>query len=105
MKRIFFFNNFLTKDDEVKVLAIGAGSASKLLNNVNADLIITGEFAHHEILHETHRGVSLIVTDHSNTERGYRECFKQKFNELLRKNNESVEILISEVDRDPLEYI
>ncbi|CAF0721474.1 unnamed protein product [Brachionus calyciflorus] len=97
--------NGKTLDSEVKVLAVGAGSASKLLNNVNADLIITGEFAHHEILHETHRGVSLIVTDHSNTERGYRECFKRKFTDLLKKYNENVEILISEVDRDPLEYI
>lgn len=106
-QKAYFFIKFIFKfkDDEVKVLAVGAGSASKILNNVNADLIITGEFSHHEILHETHRGVSLIVTDHSNTERGYREYFKIKFTELLKKNNESVEILISEIDRDPLEYI
>ena len=84
---------------------MGAGSGSKLLNDVNADLIITGEFDHHEILHETHRGVSLIVTDHSNTERLYYKFFKDRFAQLLAKNNESVEILISETDRDPLEYV
>lgn len=97
--------NGKTLDSKIKTLAVGAGSASKLLNNVNADLIITGEFAHHEILHEVHRGVSLIVTDHSNTERGYREMFKERFGTLLKKYNESVEIVFSEVDRDPLEYI
>ena len=68
-------------------------------------MIITGEFQHHEILHETHRGVSLIVTDHSNTERLYYKYFKARFSDLLKKYNESVEILISEKDRDPLEYI
>ena len=40
-----------------------AGSGSRLLNNKNVDLLITGEFSHHEILHETHRGVSLVLTD------------------------------------------
>jgi putative NIF3 family GTP cyclohydrolase 1 type 2 len=96
---------FINQDDTVQTIAIGAGSGSKLLNNVKADMIITGEFDHHEILHETHRGVSLILTDHSNTERLYYKYFKAKFTELLQKNNESVEILISETDRDPLEYI
>ena len=55
-------------DDQVKVIAVGAGSGSKLLSNLNVDLVITGELSHHEILHETHRNVSVIVTDHSNTE-------------------------------------
>ena len=41
---------------------------NKLLNNLNIDLLITGEFSHHEILHEVHRGVTLILTDHSNNE-------------------------------------
>ena len=54
--------------DQVKVIAVGAGSGSKLLSNLNVDLVITGELSHHEILHETHRNVSVIVTDHSNTE-------------------------------------
>ena len=71
------------------------------------DLIITGELSHHEILHEVHRGVSLIVTDHTNTERGYFGLFKTRFIELLEKYSEEnmLEIIISEVDRDPLEYI
>ena len=71
------------------------------------DLIITGELSHHEILHEVHRGVSLIVTDHTNTERGYFGLFKTRFTELLEKHGEEnmLEIIISEVDRDPLEYI
>lgn len=74
------------------------------MNNTSAELIITGEFSHHEILHETHRGVSVMVTDHSNNERGYREFFKQRFSQLLEKYNENVEIILSEVDKDPLEY-
>ena len=85
---------------------IGAGSGSKLLNGTTADLIITGEFAHHEILHEVHRGVSVILTDHTNTERCYFNHFRNKFTDLLRTSgDESIEILISEADRDPLEVV
>lgn len=87
-------------------IAIGAGCCTDLLNNVDADLIITGEFLHHEILHETHRNVSVILTDHSNTERGYITRFKERFNDLLKsKNDESIELIVSNVDKDPLEYV
>lgn len=89
----------------IKSIAVCAGSGSKLLNGVNADLILTGEFSHHEILHEVHRGVSVIVTDHTNTERGYHEEFRKKFDSLLKKYNENIELVVSQVDRDPLEYI
>lgn len=69
-------------------------------------MLITGEFSHHEILHEVHRGVSVIVTDHTNTERGYSRYFLEKFVARLKETNENViELFESEADRDPLEYI
>ncbi len=90
----------------MKTIAVGAGSGSKLLNNVKADMIVTGEFSHHEILHEVHRGVCVIVTDHSNTERGHHHYFKSAFSRFLKeKYNESIELVVSEIDRDPLEYV
>ena len=89
----------------MKTIAVGAGSGSKLLNNVKADMIVTGEFSHHEILHEVHRGVCVIVTDHSNTERGHHEYFIKRFKECLDKFSEHVELFMSESDRDPLEYL
>jgi putative NIF3 family GTP cyclohydrolase 1 type 2 len=86
-------------------VAVGAGSGSKLLNNAKVDLILTGEFAHHEILHETHRGVHVILTDHTNTERCYFEHFRQSFLQLLSRHNETVDILVSKEDRDPLKVV
>jgi len=61
--------------------------------------------SHHEILHEVHRGVSLIVTDHSKTERGYIDRFIKNFTSLLHKRNEYVELIKSRSDQDPLEYV
>ncbi len=96
----------MLKDDKINSIVIGAGSGSKLLNNTAADLIITGEFQHHEVLHEVHRGVSVILTDHTNNERCYFNHFKNAFNELLTRNgDEPIEIIISQADRDPLQVV
>jgi len=97
--------NGKTMDSEVKSVAIGAGCGVKLLGNLDVDFLVTGEYMHHDILHEVHRGVSLIVTDHTNTERGYFKSFKANFEKMLEKNGEKCEIILSEIDRDPLEYI
>ena len=104
-KELFSRELILILDDEIKTIAVGAGSGSRVLNGSKADLVVTGEFSHHEILGETHRGVSVIVTDHSNTERFYLKHFKSRFEQLLGKYNESIDIHVSETDRDPLEYI
>jgi len=85
-------------------VAIGAGCCTGLLNEVEADFIITGEFLHEEIVHEVSRGVSMIVTDHTNTERGYLEVFRKRIYESLRSACEDVEVLVSDIDRDPLVY-
>ncbi len=102
-------NNFIFllafEDNKVGVLAVGAGSGQGLFNNTIADFIITGELTHHDILHETHRGTSVLITDHSNTERGFIKVFKEKFTSLLEQNNEQVEIIVSEQDHDPIIYI
>ena len=37
------------EDDKIKSLAVCAGSGSKLLSNLNVDLVVTGEFSHHEV--------------------------------------------------------
>jgi putative NIF3 family GTP cyclohydrolase 1 type 2 len=90
----------------VERIAVGAGYGNGVLKDIKADMFITGEVTHHEILREVHRGVSFIVTDHSDTERGYGYVFRERFLDLLKKNNDpQVEIIISEKDRDPLEYI
>ena len=90
------------EDDYVSTVAIGAGCCTGLLNNKTVDFIITGEFLHEEIIHEVSRGVSMIVTDHTNTERGYLELFRERLSSSL--GNESIEIVVSKVDRDPLVY-
>jgi len=93
----------ITKDCLMKKLAVCAGSGSSILNGVSADVYITGEMSHHEVLDANHRGRCVILCDHSNTERGYlSDVLQQQLTQLLEEN---VQILVSKTDRDPLTVV
>lgn len=55
--------------------------------------------SHHEVLDAIHQGTSVILCEHSNTERGFLADFAPKLSKML---NDQVEILVSCKDVDPL---
>ena len=55
--------------------------------------------SHHEVLDAVHTGTSVILCEHSNTERGYLKVFAENLNVLLEQQ---VQIDVSTVDADPL---
>ena len=73
-----------------------------MLHNVQADLYITGEMSHHEVLHAVYNQSNVILCEHSNTERGYLTELKTKLQQCL---NTDTQIVISEVDTDPLKVV
>jgi dinuclear metal center YbgI/SA1388 family protein len=89
-----------TLESSVKTVAICAGSGTSVLRGVKADLYLTGEMLHHDVLDANHQGVNVILLNHSNSERGFLKVFKEKFDQSL--NDSSVEIVISQTDEDPL---
>ncbi|XP_059484496.1 NIF3-like protein 1 isoform X2 [Neocloeon triangulifer] len=60
-----------SKDSTISSVAVCAGSGSSVLAGVNAELLLTGEMSHHEVLDAVHNGKSVILTWHSNSERGF----------------------------------
>lgn len=88
-------------DTEIRTFAICPGSGSSVLKGVEADLYITGEMSHHELLDASHSNINVILCNHSNSERGYLKEFKNILSNLL--NDANVKIHISETDVDPLE--
>ena len=85
----------------VASVAVCAGSGASVLTGVGADLVVTGEMSHHEVLDMVSEGVTVILADHSNTERGYLARVRDKLAPVLP----GVNIVISQVDRDPLEIM
>ena len=94
--------NDRTLESSVKSIAVCAGSGARVLGGCRADLLVTGEMSHHEVLDFVHKGVSVILTEHSNCERGYLSLVQDKLVNLL---GEEVTILVSKIDRDPLQIV
>lgn len=88
-------------ESEVHSLACCAGSGASLLPKAGKiDVYLTGEMSHHELLDAQHQNITVILCNHSNTERGFLKHFKPKLEQMLASK---CEILVSEADKDPLE--
>lgn len=83
----------------IKTVALVAGSGASMLRGVHADLYVTGEMLHHDILDANHNGASVILINHSDSERGF---LKEVAPRLEKEFQSKVDVLISTVDKDPL---
>ncbi|GAC98534.1 hypothetical protein PHSY_006128 [Pseudozyma hubeiensis SY62] len=87
-------------DKPISTIAVCAGSGSSVFSGVKADLYLTGELSHHEILAYKAAGASVIVTNHTNTERKYLRDVLQHW--LRPELPSQYSISVSKTDRDPL---
>nr|CAI5854956.1 unnamed protein product [Callosobruchus analis] len=85
--------------DLISTVAVCAGSGGSVFNGIQADLYLTGEMMHHDVLEATQKGISVILCNHSDSERGYLKLFQKQF--ALTGLN----IIVSKVDRDCLQII
>uniref|UniRef100_A0A0C9QZB1 NIF3-like protein 1 n=1 Tax=Fopius arisanus TaxID=64838 RepID=A0A0C9QZB1_9HYME len=86
----------------ITVVGVCAGSGASVLKGFEADLYITGEMSHHDLLDASHQNVSVILCNHSNSERGFLRKFETKLYDMLKGD---CEVTISEKDKDPLKTI
>lgn len=89
-----------TTESQVRTIAVCAGSGSSVLRGVKADLYLTGEMPHHDVLDAVQSGTSVVLCEHSNTERGFLCVLQQTLRVLF---DEKIDIQVSSVDKDPLE--
>lgn len=93
---------FYILDGFITTIALCAGAGTSVLKDVPADLYLTGEMLHHDVLDAVHKGISVILTNHSDSERGYLKVFASTLHDLL---NKSVKVNVSECDADPLKTV
>ena len=98
----------------VSSVAVCAGSGASVLAGATADVFVTGEMSHHEVLAANHAGTVVILTHHSKCERGFLPVlvgrFEKGFRTLSAQPSEDIEVVrpddlaavISRVDADPL---
>lgn len=84
--------------DLIQTIAICAGSGGSVFSGVKADLFYTGELSHHEALYLKEIGSSVIVCNHSNTERAFLKVMQKQLEDELPEGSE---VIISKEDKDP----
>ncbi|XP_034992953.2 NIF3-like protein 1 isoform X2 [Zootoca vivipara] len=89
-------------ESQVKAVALCAGSGSSVLKGTESDLYLTGEMSHHDVLDAVSKGISVILCEHSNTERGF---LLELQKELTGHLQNEICIVVSEKDRDPLQVV
>ena len=73
-----------------------------MLRGVRADVYVTGEMSHHEVLDAVHAGSHVVLCGHSNTERGFLRRFADRFAAMCQLR---LDVLVSEADADPLHVV
>jgi len=89
-------------------VAICAGSGGSMLLGADADVYLTGEMSHHEVLAAVASGHNVILCGHTNTERGYLPILADKLLKELQNeavDSKSMEVHVSEKDKHPLSIV
>lgn len=81
--------------------AVCAGSGGSVFEHAGSvDLLVTGELSHHAVLDKLASGASVILCEHSSSERGFLSVLSRKLADL---SGATVEFVVSVADREPLE--
>jgi dinuclear metal center YbgI/SA1388 family protein len=84
----------------IRRVAVCAGAGGSLFERVSGvDLFVTGELRHHDVLSKLQHGASVILSEHSHTERGFLPEFAERLRVLARGE---LEVIVSTLDADPL---
>jgi dinuclear metal center YbgI/SA1388 family protein len=84
----------------VSTAACCAGACGEMVNDAlaqKAELYLTGEMRHHDALRAAEKGMTVVCTLHSHSER----AVLKRWAERLREQMPAVQFVLSQVDRDP----
>ncbi|MBX2796948.1 MAG: Nif3-like dinuclear metal center hexameric protein [Myxococcales bacterium] len=85
---------------EIKNVAVCPGAGGSVFEGVDdVDLLLTGEMRHHDVLARVSSGTAVVLTEHTNTERGYLPRLAERLTAALQ---EEVTVTCSDADTDPL---
>jgi dinuclear metal center YbgI/SA1388 family protein len=82
----------------VGVVPGGGSELSRLARQEDCEVFVTGEMKHHEVLGALNAGMSVVLGGHTSTERGY----LPRLRERMLREAPSLDVRVSEVDKDPL---
>lgn len=88
--------------EKIRTLAVCPGAGGSVFEKVtHADLFLTGEMRHHDVLLRSARGSHVILTDHTNTERGFLPHYAAR----LAAQCPGLRVTVARLDADPLQIV
>jgi dinuclear metal center YbgI/SA1388 family protein len=82
----------------VRTIAVAAGAGGSVLRQADAEVLITGESSHHDVLAAVAAGRSVVLAGHANTERGFLKVLQRRLREAF---DGDLDVRIARADRDP----
>lgn len=83
----------------IRSIAVCAGAGGSLFEKLpHFDLFVTGEMRHHDVRARALGGASVILSEHTHTERGFLPVLAER----LRRATDRVTFHVSQCDREPL---
>jgi dinuclear metal center YbgI/SA1388 family protein len=87
----------------IRRVAVCAGAGGAVLEKLSGfDLFLTGEMRHHDVRARAQSGCSVVLCEHTNTERGYLRILAAR---LARETNDALSFHVSQCDREPLSIV
>jgi dinuclear metal center YbgI/SA1388 family protein len=87
----------------IRTVAVCAGAGSAVFERVSGvDLYVTGELGHHHVLAKLSEGSSVILTEHSSSERGYLPRLRERLQAATRG---AADVQIASADIEPLRVV
>lgn len=88
---------------EIRSIAVCAGAGGSVFEKlVGFDLFVTGEMRHHDVRARVLGGSSVVLSEHTHTERGYLPILAER---LTKQTSGQVTFHVSSCDRDPLSLV
>ncbi len=89
-------------DRSISSFAVCPGSGGSVLRGLSkVDLLLTGEMGHHEVLAHVAGGGAVVLTDHTNCERGYLPHYAAR----IKQSAPHLSVRVSSTDQDPLAVV
>ena len=86
----------------IRNIAVCAGAGGSVFEKLSGyDLYFTGEMRHHDVRARVASGSSVVLCEHTHTERGYLRSLAAH---LTRETNSAAAFHLSQRDRDPLSW-
>ncbi|MEY4673495.1 MAG: hypothetical protein RL148_1279 [Planctomycetota bacterium] len=86
----------------IRSIAVAAGSGASVLRGTAADLWLTGEMGHHDVLAAVAAGTTVVLAEHTGTERGYLPRLRKR---LLDAFDGALAVHVAKSDVDPVRVV